>query len=153
MNEFNLTDFKYHGYNQDELNTMILFYQEHSSIKMVTEIAIQVKEIAAQAAKIEELEKMADLEMERLKACEHIAEGEIGCEVLFPLCPSTQAVSVLCLKFEKVNQEFLSLKAKLEKARGALQYVLDQGKVVEGEGVWLGHSGQIKIEEALRGIV
>lgn len=61
MNEFNLTDFKYHGYNQDELNTMILFYQEHSSIKMVTEIAIQVKEIAAQAAKIEELEnELAD---------------------------------------------------------------------------------------------
>ena len=83
MNEFNLTDFKYHGYNQDELNTMILFYQEHSSIKMVTEIAIQVKEIAAQAAKIEEKDKRI-AELEDFMGAIHKVEEGLGKETRKP---------------------------------------------------------------------
>lgn len=37
----------------------------------------------------------ADAEMERVKACEHIAEGDEGWQALRNLCPSTAAVSAL----------------------------------------------------------
>lgn len=37
----------------------------------------------------------ADAEMERVKACEHIAEGDEGWEALRNLCPSTMAVATL----------------------------------------------------------
>lgn len=49
---------------------------------------------------------------------------------------------------EKLDREDI-LKAKLERAREALQYVLDHGPVDEGEGVWLGHSGQLEIQKAI----
>ncbi len=37
----------------------------------------------------------SDQEMERVKSCEHIAEGDEGWEVLRDLCPSTAAVAHL----------------------------------------------------------
>jgi hypothetical protein len=49
-----------------------------------------------------------------------------------------------------VPQETLDkLDAKISRAKEALEFVLEHGKVLEGEGIWLGHSGQIKIEKAL----
>jgi hypothetical protein len=49
---------------------------------------------------------------------------------------------------EMVTEE----RAALEKARAALVEVLRVGKVDEGEGIWLGHSGQIVLENALSAI-
>jgi hypothetical protein len=45
--------------------------------------------------RIDRLVAERDAEMERVKACEHIAEGEPGWEVLRNLCPSTAAVATL----------------------------------------------------------
>lgn len=44
---------------------------------------------------VERLGRKSDREMERVKACEHIAEGDEGWEVLADLCPSTAAVARL----------------------------------------------------------
>lgn len=41
------------------------------------------------------LKESADQEMERVRACEHIAEGDEGWETLRNLCPSTAAVAAL----------------------------------------------------------
>lgn len=41
------------------------------------------------------IERAHDEQMERLKACEHIADGDDGWEKLSELCPSTAAVSRL----------------------------------------------------------
>ena len=52
-------------------------------------------EIEALTARVAELGKKADEEMLRVKACEHIAEGEPGWERLRNECPSTAAVASL----------------------------------------------------------
>ena len=52
--------------------------------------------------RIEELGRKSDEEMERVKACEHIAEGENGWEQVSNLCPSTAAVSVLRRNHDKL---------------------------------------------------
>ena len=51
--------------------------------------------IAALEAQLATANAAADAEMERVKACEHIAEGDEGWEALRNLCPSTAAVSRL----------------------------------------------------------
>lgn len=46
-----------------------------------------------------------DANVERLKACEHIAEGEEGWETLRNLCPSTAAVATLRERVEELEEE------------------------------------------------
>lgn len=46
-------------------------------------------------AEIKRLQEKSDAEMERVKACEYIADGDEGWEVLRELCPSTSAVARL----------------------------------------------------------
>lgn len=50
----------------------------------------------------EQLVTASDLQMERLKACEHIADGDEGWEKLEQLCPSTAAVARLRRTHENV---------------------------------------------------
>lgn len=47
--------------------------------------------------------KYADMEMERVKACEEIANGEEGWQQLRNLCPSTMAVAKLRDAYEKIQ--------------------------------------------------
>lgn len=54
-----------------------------------------INEIAALRVENERLTQKSDAEMERVKACEHIAENLPGWEVLRNLCPSTAAVAGL----------------------------------------------------------
>lgn len=56
-----------------------------------------------------------DAEMERVKACEHIAEGEEGWEALQNLCPSTAAV------------------ASLREEHDALSITVEEGREIEFE--------------------
>lgn len=52
-------------------------------------------EIRTLRRRVEELSEGFDLNVERLKACEHIAEGDEGWERLADFCPSTAAVALL----------------------------------------------------------
>ncbi len=54
--------------------------------------------------RVRELEAKSDAEMERVKACEHIAEGDDGWEVLTNLCPSTAAVAHLRRLYQDVQR-------------------------------------------------
>lgn len=54
--------------------------------------------------------KKADEEMERVKACEHIAEGDEGWEVLTQICPSTAAVAALRLSAEQANADAAAIR-------------------------------------------
>ena len=51
-----------------------------------------------------------------------------------------------------LREKVKTLEKKLKIAEKALEFVISNGKVDEGEGIWLGHSGQIKIEKALAAI-
>lgn len=51
--------------------------------------------LSAALERIEALGAKSDAEMEHVKACEHIAEGDEGWEELRNICPSTAAVSRL----------------------------------------------------------
>lgn len=73
-------------------------------------------ELSKAREEIGKLKAGLDIEMERLKACEHIAEGEQVCEVLFQMCPSTMAVSTLRLEFEKLQVEIADLRTFLSEA-------------------------------------
>ena len=64
-------------------------------------------------ARLAESNAAADAEMERVKACEHIAEGTDGWPVLRNLCPSTAAVSALRDAYETAA---MSHHAELERA-------------------------------------
>lgn len=50
-------------------------------------------------------EKEREIEIHRVKACEHIAEGEEGWEVLTNECPSTAAVASLRVAFTAIRKE------------------------------------------------
>lgn len=50
-----------------------------------------------------------DLNVERLKACEHIAEGDENWQTLRDLCPSTAAVATLRDAFEAVHEALNAL--------------------------------------------
>lgn len=58
----------------------------------------------------------------------------------------------LFIEISKLAAERDALKEALAVAVKALNYVLSHGQVSEGEGVWLGHSGQIEVEKALAAI-
>jgi hypothetical protein len=60
------------------------------------------------ALSYDELAAKCDAEMERIKACEHIAEGEEGWEALRDLCPSTMAVAKLRDELEAMQLQNLS---------------------------------------------
>ncbi len=67
--------------------------------------------LAVAKQQIIEAIKKCDLEMERVKACEHIAEGEEGWEKVRNLCPSTMAVAALRDKYEALlDREAVTLK-------------------------------------------
>lgn len=51
------------------------------------------------------LKNQADTEMERVKACEHIAEGDEGWQQLTNLCPSTAAVASLRAELQQKEAE------------------------------------------------
>lgn len=53
----------------------------------------------------------ADTEMERVKACEHIACGDEGWERVRNICPSTAAVAALRDAFDQLRGELLVAKA------------------------------------------
>ena len=55
------------------------------------------------------LKEKADAEMERVKACEHIAEGDEGWEQLTNLCPSTAAVATLRAELQQANERIREL--------------------------------------------
>lgn len=66
-------------------------------------------------ARVRELEAACDAEMQRVKACEHIAEGDEGWEFLVNLCPSTAAVAALKRDRDlRFNQAEKALKAILD---------------------------------------
>lgn len=65
-----------------------------------------------------------DQEMERVKACEHIAEGDEGWEQLAALCPSTMAVAALRRQIES-----LALASKEDEVA-----VVDNGNVLRRDG-------------------
>lgn len=74
----------------------------------------------------EELAAKSDAEMERVKACEHIADGDEGWEALRNLCPSTAAVSRLRDAFSKARGEAIEEAAKY--MEGALLLTLEGRK-------------------------
>lgn len=59
----------------------------------------------------------SDAEMERVKACEHIAEGDEGWEKLRDLCPSTTAVSLLRDEYDKNKAKVAALEAEVKRVR------------------------------------
>lgn|GEM_PF-5624425 len=63
--------------------------------------------IAALADALESLQSERDAEMLRVKACEHIAEGDEGWEALQNECPSTAAVAALRRKYEQLEARLL----------------------------------------------
>jgi len=66
----------------------------------------QIRAIAdAHNASITAEREKADKEMERVKACEHIAEGDEGWEQLSNLCPSTAAVAKLRTDFQQLDEQ------------------------------------------------
>lgn len=71
-------------------------------------------EILRLAARVRELEAQADAEMERVKACEHIAEEEDGWEVLRNLCPSTAAVASQADRISTLEEENRRLRKTVE---------------------------------------
>jgi hypothetical protein len=83
------------------------------AVLAVPTIGDRREEIAA--AEILRLAEAADAEMERVKACEHIAEGEVGWDSLRNLCPSTAAV------------------AELREDRDALAITVEEGREIEFE--------------------
>ncbi len=62
-----------------------------------------------------------DAEMERVKACEHIAEGEEGWEKVRDLCPSTMAVAELRDKYEAAKAPATGQPVELPRLRAALE--------------------------------
>jgi len=58
-----------------------------------------------------------DREMLRLKACEHIAEGEAGWGRLEHKCPSTMAVATLRRRFEAAESELKQSQGELIEAK------------------------------------
>lgn len=63
----------------------------------VVACAAEIDELAAQRAAeaVSEVARQHDEQVDRLKACEHIAEGDEGWEKLRNICPSTAAVASL----------------------------------------------------------
>lgn len=61
-------------------------------------------EITALRARLAEVEREREAEMLRLKACEHIAEGDEGWEQLRNECPSTAAVAGLRDRLAEVER-------------------------------------------------
>ena len=59
-----------------------------------------------------------DANVNRLKACEHIAEGDEGWEELRNMCPPTAAVATLRDRVEEVEGELLEARQGLWPERG-----------------------------------
>lgn len=82
---------------------------------------VQIELIDKLEARIKELEVKSDEEMLRVKACEHIAEGEEGWEKVENLCPSTRAVA--------------SLKKQAEELAETLKQIYEAAKPYDGESL------------------
>lgn len=79
-------------------------------------------DLARERQENERLRKESDAEMERVKACEHIADGDEGWEALSNLCPSTASVASLRNAITRERERA----ARLEKAGEALANVVDE---------------------------
>jgi hypothetical protein len=88
----------------------------------------QADTIAYLRAENERLTKKSDAEMERVKACEHIAENFPGWEVLRNLCPSTAAVAGL-------QDRAIQAEAAAAAVVGALKYY---GNIYHYDGTGVG---------------
>lgn len=71
------------------------------------------------SAQLKAAEAKSDAEMERVKACEHIAEGEEGWEALSNLCPSTAAVAQLRTERDEAKVALATALAALSELREA----------------------------------
>lgn len=102
----------------------------------VGHLKADVLERAAECARLrEELAEArakADAEMERLKACEHIADGDDGWDSLRDLCPSTSAVSALRDRAEKAEASL----AECLEALGAVVATDDKRLSHPVNGTW-----------------
>lgn len=70
---------------------------------------------------IRELVVKSDAEMERVKACEHIAEGDDGWPELRDICPSTAAVAKLRDENDKLKWQVRDTCARAERAEALLR--------------------------------
>lgn len=78
--------------------------------KTVTPAEYVERELASARAEVERLRMKSDAEMLRVKACEHIAEGDDGWEALRNECPSTAAVS-------RLRDSFVTAQAEVQQLR------------------------------------
>lgn len=79
------------------------------------------KELAEAKAALECADAKSDAEMERVKACEHIADGDEGWEKVRNLCPSTAAVARLQDRMKAANARI----AELEPLEHSFETILE----------------------------
>lgn len=82
------------------------------------EISFLNDSIAALQSQLRTVQEKSDAEMERVKACEHIAEGDEGWESLANICPSTAAVAALRIRLQqavKILNESMSTRNLMAK--------------------------------------
>lgn len=86
-----------------------------------------MRELITKAAEIARLGKKADEEMERVKACEHIAEGDEGWERLKDLCPSTVAVAALRAENEHLKDALSTKEDRTQKLLAEVERLKSPG--------------------------
>ncbi len=74
----------------------------------------------AHNAELAAYREKADAEMLRVKACEHIAEGDEGWEKLVNICPSTMAVAALREQLAAEREKVQTLVNALTDTKSAL---------------------------------
>lgn len=78
-----------------------------------------------------------DANVDRLKACEHIADGDDGWERLRNECPSTAAVARLRDAFVAASGNEAALKARIAELEGALRHLEGRGGLGSQTHAWL----------------
>lgn len=102
--------------------------QDEANKKLVADAPRLYEENVVLHARVKELETKSDSEMERVKACEHIAEGDEGWQKLTDLCPSIAAVARLRRLYERRGESNNALGKQLDDARISEQEVLEANR-------------------------